>query len=262
MTSSESAPFIGMNPALETPDLWTEVHHRLISAIAIHLGPSLRPKYRVAIEKQVYFSEGDQAIEVGIPDATVLTTRATATRPGRISAATGLAAEPTVSPIASASDGMPLSEGIPVIVPMRNEVKEGYLEIREVATGRVITTLEVLSPTNKRTGYGRNAYEAKRNRVLASQTHLVEIDLLRQGKPMDLISAPAATDYRVLVSRSETRPHAVLYGFNVSQPIPPIPIPLEANDHEPSLDLQAILYEIYEQASFDLTLGANDPEPR
>lgn len=62
-----------MNPQLESPDLWTEVHHRLISAIAIHLGPALRPKYRVAIEKRVYFSEGDQAVEVGIPDAAVLT---------------------------------------------------------------------------------------------------------------------------------------------------------------------------------------------
>jgi hypothetical protein len=41
-----STPIIGMNPRLESPDLWTEVHHRLISAIAIHLGPTLRPKYR------------------------------------------------------------------------------------------------------------------------------------------------------------------------------------------------------------------------
>jgi hypothetical protein len=54
-----STPFIGMNPRLESPDLWTEVHHRLISAIAIHLGPTLRPKYRVAIEKRIYSSEGE-----------------------------------------------------------------------------------------------------------------------------------------------------------------------------------------------------------
>jgi hypothetical protein len=44
-----STPFIGMNPQLEDPDLWTEVHHQLISAIAIHLGPALRPKYRIAM---------------------------------------------------------------------------------------------------------------------------------------------------------------------------------------------------------------------
>ena len=73
-------PFPGMNPYLENPALWAEVHHRLISAIAIAPGPSLRPKYRVAIEKRTYLSEGDRAIDVGIPDVTVLTTVKTSDR--------------------------------------------------------------------------------------------------------------------------------------------------------------------------------------
>jgi Protein of unknown function (DUF4058) len=209
-----SIPFIGMNPRLESPDLWTEVHHRLISAIAIHLGPTLRPKYRVAIEKRVYFSEGDQAVEVGIPNAAVLT----------------------------------------AVQTRKSEVKEGYLEIREIATGRVITVIEVLSPTNKRAGYGRNTYEAKRQKLLASQSHLIEIDLLRYGKPMELLNTPTKTDYRILVSRSEDRPQARLYGFDLGQPIPPIVVPLEPGDSEPILDLQALLNEIYDQAGFDLTI--------
>jgi Protein of unknown function (DUF4058) len=234
-----STPFIGMNPQLESPDLWTEVHHRLISAIAIHLGPTLRPKYRVAIEKRVYFSEGDQAVEVGIPDAALLT--AVQLREP-VSTATATLGNPKTDP------------GISVTLPMRSEVKEGYLEIREIATGRVITAIEVLSPTNKRAGYGRNTYEAKRQRILASETHLIEIDLLRYGKPMELINTPTKTDYRLLVSRSEDRPQARLYGFDLGQPIPPIGVPLEPGDSEPILDLQAILNEIYDQAGFDLTL--------
>jgi hypothetical protein len=235
-----SASFIGMNPQLESPELWTEVHHRLISAIAIHLGPSLRPKYRVAIEKRVYFSEGDRAVEVGIPDAVVLTAAQART------SSTTLTLEPQTD------------EGVSVILPMRSEVKEGYLEIREIATGRVVTAIEILSPTNKRAGYGRNTYEAKRQKILASQTHLIEIDLIRQGKPMELINAPTKTDYRILVSRSEERPQARLHGFNRSQPIPPIVVPLELGDLEPMLDLQAILNEIYEQAGFDLTIGSTE----
>jgi Protein of unknown function (DUF4058) len=231
-----SSPYIGMNPYLESPDLWTEVHHRLISAIAIHLGPILRPKYRVAIEKRVYFSEGDQAVEGGIPDAAVLT--AVQARPASNTA--------TLAP--------QTGDGVSVLLPMRSEVKEGYLEIREIAIGRVVTVIEVLSPTNKRAGYGRNTYEAKRQKILASQTHLIEIDLLRQGKPMELLNAPTKTDYHILVSRSEERPQARLHGFNRSQPIPPIVVPLEPGDPEPTLDLQAILNEIYDQAGFDLTI--------
>jgi hypothetical protein len=231
-----SIPFIGMNPRLESPDLWTEVHHRLISAIAIHLGPTLRPKYRVAIEKRVYFSEGDQAVEVGIPDAAVLT--AVQTRPSSSTA--------TLEP--------QTDDSVSVTLPMTSEVKEGYLEIREISTGRVITAIEVLSPTNKRAGYGRNTYEAKRQKLLASQSHLIEIDLLRYGKPMALLNTPTKTDYRILVSRSEDRPQARLYGFDLGQPIPPIIVPLEPGDTEPILDLQALLNEIYDQASFDLTI--------
>jgi len=35
------------------------------------LGPFLRPKYRVAIEKRTYLSEGDRSIDVGITDVAV-----------------------------------------------------------------------------------------------------------------------------------------------------------------------------------------------
>lgn len=51
------SPFPGMNPSLEDPKLWPEVHHRLITALAIAIAPSLRPKYRVTIEKRTYLSE-------------------------------------------------------------------------------------------------------------------------------------------------------------------------------------------------------------
>jgi Protein of unknown function (DUF4058) len=234
-----STPFIGMNPQLESPDLWTEVHHRLISAIAIHLGPTLRPKYRVAIEKRVYFSEGDQAVEVGIPDGAVLTATRKSSSPGTA----------TLDPQTD-----PQTDGVSVTLPMGSEVKEGYLEIREIVTGRVVTAIEVLSPTNKRAGYGRSTYEAKRQKLLASASHLIEIDLLRA--PMELLNTPTKTDYRLLVSRSEDRPQARLYGFDRGQPIPPIGVPLDPGDAEPVLDLQAILYEIYDQAGFDLTLDA------
>ena len=60
------------DPYLEQPELWPEVHSRLIVAIADALAPQLRPKYRVALEKRVYQTSGEEdTLVVGIPDVAV-----------------------------------------------------------------------------------------------------------------------------------------------------------------------------------------------
>ena len=57
------SPFPGMNPYLENPELWPEVHSRLIVAIADALTPQLMPKYRAAIDQGVYDISGDELLE-------------------------------------------------------------------------------------------------------------------------------------------------------------------------------------------------------
>ena len=49
--------------------------------------------------------------------------------------------------------------------------------------------------------------------VLASRTHLVEIDLIRAGEPMPITGNGSASDYRILVSRGDCRPNASLYAL-------------------------------------------------
>jgi Protein of unknown function (DUF4058) len=179
------SPFPGMDPYLEHPGMWPEVHHRLISAIADALEQALSLDYRVAIEKR------------------------------------------STSP---------------------EEVKEGYLEIRDIATGEAVTTIEV------------SAHKPKPQTVLGSQTHLVEIDLLRGGEAM--VGQVAASDYRILVSRwsptdhrsSASRPRAELYAFNLEEPIPIVGIPLKSGDAEVALDLQTLLAKIYDRARYTLTI--------
>lgn len=141
-------------------------------------------------------------------------------------------------------------------------MKQGYLEIREVATKEVITAIELLSPVNKRAGEGRKQYESKRNRVLGSSTHLVEIDLLRYGKPLSVYGSTQNSHYRILVSRGDCRPIADLYHFNVQDSIPPFPIPLRSGDTEPVVNLQVLLNNIYEQAGYDLDFDyTQEPVP-
>lgn len=229
-----------MDPYLESPDLWSAVHSRLIVGIADDLVDHLSAKYRVEIEKRTYFSEENDSILVGIPDVAVVT--------GRNQEATNLGTTSATATIQPET----------VIVPLAEEVTERYLEIREVATGRVVTVLELLSPKNKRAGEGRVAYERKRNRILASTTHLVEVDLLRGGR-----SFPIATqnlgDYRILICHGDRRPTGELYAFSLRQPIPKVPIPLMSGEELPILDLQKLLNHVYERGRYHLAIDYHQP---
>jgi len=103
-------------------------------------------------------------------------------------------------------------------------VEQAYLEVKDAAIQEVITAIEVLSPANK-TGEGRAKYEAKRQAIVGSKTHLVEIDLLRSGQPLTLEGEPFQSHYKLLVSRAQQRPQADLYPFNLADSIPSFPVP-------------------------------------
>ncbi|GET42605.1 hypothetical protein MiSe_74230 [Microseira wollei NIES-4236] len=178
------SPFPGMNPYLEHPALWSGIHHRLITAIANDLNPHLRPKYIAAIEERVYEMSGEKSVLVGIPDVAVQ----------RVSAVTNA----TASNIAVAA---PSAQPIEVTIPLPEISTESYLEIRAVETEEVIAAIEVLSPKNKQSVVGRLQYEAKRQKILGSSTHLVEIDLLRQGEAMPVLNVAIASHYRIFQSQ-------------------------------------------------------------
>ncbi|MBD3560582.1 DUF4058 family protein, partial [Planktothrix sp. FACHB-1355] len=125
-------------------------------------------------------------------------------------------------------------------------------------TGTVVTAIEILSPKNKRPGEGRNTYERKRNQVLASATHLVEIDLLRGGKPFP-ISSKNLGDYRILICRGDRRPTGELYAFSLRQSIPPVPIPLMPGEAEPILNLQPLLDRVYQKGRYYLAIDYTKP---
>lgn len=229
--------FPGMNPYLENAELWSEVHSWLIVLLARSLNPVITPNYRAAVEKRVY----SESLLVGIPDVSVFQSKV---EESRLSTTTKTLWQP-----------------LKVNVPMTEETRENYLEIRQVGTGQVVTVVEVLSPKNKRVGEGRNKYNTKRRKVLDSLSHLVEIDLLRSGSPQP-ISGIVRSDYRILVSRSNDRPEAELYPFNLRDPIPVFPLPLLPGDNEPSVNLYEVLKEVYEEAALNLVIDySQQPVP-
>jgi hypothetical protein len=48
-----------MDPYLESPVIWPDVHHELISEIRAALNPGLRPRYVARVELRVYISDDD-----------------------------------------------------------------------------------------------------------------------------------------------------------------------------------------------------------
>ncbi|MBD6619556.1 DUF4058 family protein [Komarekiella sp. 'clone 1'] len=230
-------PFPGMNPYLEQPELWHQVHNRLIVAIADDLTPQIAPKYRVSIEERVYTSV-DDILLVGIADVAVATSNII---DNNITLTAAKLAEPSK-----------------VKVPVPEQITERFLEVRSTQSKEVVTVIEILSPKNKRSKEGRAAYESKRQKILASATNLVEIDLLRQGESMPILGASVA-DYSILVSRSYNRPDADLYTFDLKKPIPVFPVPLREGEPEPIVDLQRLLNEVYERARFDLAIDYSQP---
>lgn len=224
------SPFPGMNPYLEHPDRWSTVHNRLIVALADFLTPQLLPKYQVDIEKRIYEVMGMNTLMVGRADVSVQEPK-----------------QPLQSNLSPLGKTAIVAQPIKVSIPMPEEVREAYLEVKEVSSQAVITTIEILSPTNKRSD-GRQKYENKRQQILSSQTHLVEIDLLREGQPLPFSSDDIVSDYRILISRSDQRPTADLYAFSLSDPIPLFTLPLKPGDSEPVINLKVLLDGIYERS--------------
>lgn len=231
-----------MDPYLERPALWPNVHSSLIIAIRDELAPRLRPRYYVAVEERMVGVGPDDLLFAVRPDAAVASSPA-----------------PDEGGTSARGD---VGRVVTVALPMAEQVRETYLAIREARGDQVITVLEILSPTNKLPGEGRRQYEQKRLALLGTRTHLVEIDLLRSGEPMPMVGYGGHSDYRVLVSRAEKRPLADLWPFSVREPIPSFHVPLQPTDDEPSLDLNRLLHDLYDRAGYDLRIdysGAAEP---
>jgi hypothetical protein len=135
------------------------------------------------------------------------------------------------------------------------EFRESFLLIREQETLEVITVLELLSPNNKRKGSkGRRKYLSNRKNVLQSESHLVELDLLRGGERLPLLGPVPDGDYYAVVSRERRRPTVDVYAWTLQHRLPVLPIPLKPGDADVPLDLQAAFNIVYDRVRYQRTL--------
>jgi hypothetical protein len=132
------------------------------------------------------------------------------------------------------------------------------LEIQDVEKRRLITAIEVLSPSNKR-GKGYQEYLAKRQGLLYSTTHLIEIDLLRKGRRVPMRKPLPPASYFVFVNRAEQRPLADVWPIQLHMRLPEIPVPLLPGDPDTTLDLQLALTTIYDALRYELSIDYTRP---
>lgn len=230
-----SSPFPGMDPFLEDPAGWPDVHHRLITAIGDQLASSASPRYFVRIEERVYVTDPDDDPGYGklVPDVIVTEGRQ------------GHAAEP----VADANAGMlVLTPPVTIEVMLDPEIRDRYLEVHDARTREVIAAIELLSPANKvRNSRGRAAMQAKRDLLRRAGAHWMEIDLLRAGERYPQVAQ--RSDYCVILWPAATT-KMLGWFVDLRDRLPTVSVPLRAPDADVLLDLQQALTTVYDRAHY------------
>jgi hypothetical protein len=225
-------PFPGMDPYLEYPVLWESIHARLIVAMANQLQPRLDPRYVATVEERV-FIEGPQR---RIPDLFIQKVPA----PARGGVAVAEAEADTA-----------------VVLEVEElEVHQRRIEILDVYSAmRLVALIELVSPTNKAAGPGRDSYLKKQQETLERDCHLIEIDLHRRGE--QVVSLPGwraeelrPFDYLVCVNRWPYRNRFELYPRRLRDRLPRLHVPLAKPDPDVTLDVQAALEQVYRDGRY------------
>jgi uncharacterized protein DUF4058 len=247
------SPFPGMDPYLEAPAVFPDLHGRLITYLSEFLNTILPPPYFTGIASRVWVEMSGRRIE---PDVNVL--RPTETRNGGAQPGNGEGGGAVAEVMATE----------PIVLPFeREEVRQAFLEIRAQPGERLVTTIEVLSPANKTAGQGRNLYVQKQDEMLQSQVHFVEMDLLRAGLPTTLAPMGEAVrtagffDYHACVRRWDRPDVCLFYPIQLQGRLPVLSIPLLPEDRPAVVDLTAVLGRAYDSGRYHLRVHYRDQPP-
>jgi hypothetical protein len=237
-----------MDPYLEGY-LWPDVHQRLAAEISRQLTPLIRPRYVARLA--VYVVE-DLAPEVDLgifyPDVEVLTTA----RRSQVSE-TGGGSSKDLAEFPSLT--APLT--LPLMMPV--EVRVPAVEIRDTAQNRLVSSIEILSPVNKRDD-GLVKYRQKRRRLYEAGVHLVEIDLLRRGERA--IQHPSLLHVTYLITLTRAGASQIeAWPVAMQDVLPTAPIPLLPPDPDAPLNLSLCLKNIYAEAAYELSVNYDEPPP-
>jgi len=146
---------------------------------------------------------------------------------------------------------------------IRDEYTEEFIEIRTRTDNKLVTLLEVVSPANKTTPAGRQAYHDKRKEAVVQKSGVVEIDLVLQGKPTLTYSRDGLPefDHAVSVTRATAPDRYEIYTATIQKRLPKFKLPLAPDDRDALLDLQAAFTRAYDLGGFATQIDYKTPPP-
>jgi len=235
-----------MDPYIEDPFFWTDFHSNFMGAIRAALNAVLPSRYTASTERHVWVRQVDPRTTrlLGSPDVQVADKRRTAPT------ATAVATAPTPTAVAP----------VIILLPLVRHQGSRFIQIVDRRYRRLVTAVEILSPSNKVSGEDGDAFRHKRGEYLGGRVNLVEVDLLRSGqRPLLGDPPPAPSDYYIMVSRAVEFPQAGFWPLSVRDRLPTIPVPLDSEEPDVPLDLRACLDRVYDEGRYETELDYSQP---
>ena len=252
------SPFPGMDPYLESQ--WGDVHVKLLAFLGETLQASLPADLLARSEAQLLVEEDDGEDRTIRPDVTVVQWR-----PETDKAKTGLSDGDGGTAVAVEP---PATRIEPVTVRLFDMPRlDRWLQVLDRTNGhRVVTVVQVLSPWNKFPGRGNDKYRQKILSFIQAGVNVVEIDLLRLQRdelpvPETYVPASRREAYYTSVSKIDGEADWAVYPMSLRKPLPPIPVPLRAQDEDVWIELQPLIDRTYAAGGYVATDYAKSPKP-
>jgi hypothetical protein len=232
-----------MDPFLEHPGIFPDLHQGLAFCIQALLQPKLPDPYYAASNARVWIEVTQRYTD---PDVHLLRSKATNGGLTKDGGNGGVA-------VAALTRTEPVVVHVPQVV--HDETRETYVDIfvRRDDEERLVTSIEILSPTNKTPGAdGSDLYRKKQRELLIAKSHLIEIDLLRGGRHTTAVPLERALektgpfDYHVCIHRFDQWEDYFVYPIQMKDKLPEIAVPLLPGDGAVPLDLQIAFDRAYE----------------
>ena len=248
------SPFPGLDPFIEAQDRWHSFHTAFIAACCESLNERLPENYYATVEERVLLDASDPLA----PDARKIFHRLGPDTAIQQSSAEsrGAIAEDEGGNVAAL---MPRT--LPQSIVTLDQPTQKLVEVRGLPNHELVTTIELLSPSNKRAGDDRTAYLAKRVDLLRHGINIVDIDLLLNGQRLPLLAPLPPGDFHAFVTRAMSHRDCLVYSWSVRETLPTIKIPLKESKSAVTLNLQALFTRVYDRNRYPLQLRYDRPIP-